>query len=869
MKCRNCLGMFIFSALLFGSSCSLSSSSARVSLVCDPGLGKVAQHGLTKLRAALVARGIEVDEADGPESATGDTVVIAGLSAGEGEAAALLSRLGVAALSEPESVLIRKVKEGQKPLFLVSGADERGLMYALLDVANRVGWANDPSAPLSEVSEASEAPFTRDRSVSVYTMNRAYWESRFYDEAYWTRYFDMLAADRFNKFLIVFGYETGGFMAPCYPYFFNTPGFPGVYMRDLTPDQQEKNRAALNRLIELAHDRGIEVAAGIWDHIFRGGVQSGGIEWTREYGDGPLPNTVAGVTTENLNAYTLAALEEFFKVFPDLDEVQFRIHEESGLKREEMGEFWREVFTMVKHERPDLLFEARGKGTPDSVIETALSLGVDLRMETKYWMEQMGLPYHPTHVNPPNQHDRRHGYADFLRYPKRYDMNWNLWNGGTARVLLWGDPDYVRRFVKTTYLYDSPNWNVNEPLATKMEAQHPDMKPFDLMPAEYRYYDYEFERYWHFYQLWGRLGYNPATPAEVWQHEFGRRFGAEAAPHVAAALHRASEILPHIVASVYPYRLFPTTRGWAERQSLGAKLASYARNETTDVQQFECFSDAAKRIREGGVTTRRTPEAVSRWFDAAADDVLAEVDRAVQTIGEHGGNEFDSTMTDLRILANLARFHARRAPAAVHYNLYRLSGDTREFDAAIAGEREAVAAWHSMVDAAGDRYTFNLAMGIDQMDLAGHWRDELAALEEDLADLEQQRRSLSPTEGETPPERHPVDRADITPPQVDGDRLDTAKPLEPLRITARVDDPSGVQSVRLRYRHVTQFEDYATLEMRSTDEPGVFAATVPGDFISPKWDFMYFIEALDKAGNGTQWPDLAKESPYIIVPLER
>ena len=30
-------------------------------------------------------------------------------------------------------------------------------------------------------------------------------------------------------------------------------------------------------MIRLAHERGIEVTAGIWDHIYRGGVQGGGI----------------------------------------------------------------------------------------------------------------------------------------------------------------------------------------------------------------------------------------------------------------------------------------------------------------------------------------------------------------------------------------------------------------------------------------------------------------------------------------------------------------------------------------------------------------------------------------------------------------
>ena len=37
----------------------------------------------------------------------------------------------------------------------------------------------------------------------------------------------MLAADRINSFIVIFGYENGGFMAPLYPYFFDVAEFPG------------------------------------------------------------------------------------------------------------------------------------------------------------------------------------------------------------------------------------------------------------------------------------------------------------------------------------------------------------------------------------------------------------------------------------------------------------------------------------------------------------------------------------------------------------------------------------------------------------------------------------------------------------------
>src|SRR6185436_1549691 len=103
----------------------------------------------------------------------------------------------------------------------------------------------------------------------------------------------------FNRVLLIFGYENGGFLAPPYPYFFDTPGFPGVHMIDVSAAQQQHNLAALNRIIELAHARGLTVTLGIWDHIYRAGVQTGGADWVDEFDGRPIPGSVAGVTTEN------------------------------------------------------------------------------------------------------------------------------------------------------------------------------------------------------------------------------------------------------------------------------------------------------------------------------------------------------------------------------------------------------------------------------------------------------------------------------------------------------------------------------------------------------------------------------------------
>jgi len=740
----------------------------------------------------------------------------------------------------------------------------------LLEVADRVGRAKSAAQPFSEVQDAQEKPFTPERALSIYTFNRAYWESRFYDEAYWARYLEVLARNRFNSLVVIFGYENGGFLAPCYPYFFDVEGFSGVRMVGITPEQQRRNLTALNRLIQMAHDRGVNFTVGIWDHIYRGGVQGGGIPGADEATQKPVPGLVWGVTAENLVPYTKAALAEFVRRVPTVDAIQFRMHDESGLKNSEQEGFWRDVFVMMKEQAPNLRLDLRAKGLPDSVIQSASDVGVKFRVTTKYWMEQMGLPFHPTHINKQNQFDRRHSYADLLRYPQRYKMHWRLWNGGTARVLLWGDPDYARRFAESAKLYDGDGFEVNEPLCTKMEAQPHDAAPFELLTPTHRYYDYEFERYWHFFQVFGRIGYNPDTPAEVWRGEFERRFGRDAAPFVENGMHLASRVLPRIVASCYPYSAFPMTRGWAEKQRLG-DLPAYAKAEGSDIQLFANFDEEAQLLIDGGETAKTRPAENSRWFAQTAADINTQMAGAEKNIGAHRSKEFDSTITDLKILSNLALFHSRRIPAAVSFRLFERTKDPKALDDAIAYERSAIDAWRQLVTAAGDFYAEDLMMGVRGASLCGHWKDELAALEKGFGALERQRRDFKETgQARSAPKYQPAaTTAGGHALLVIHHPVTSAPAGQPLTITADVRASGGVKWVRLRYRSVNQHLDYQTLPLLPTGAKDQFQAVIPTEQIAPTWDLMYFIEAMDQQGNGTIHPDLNKETPYVIVHWQR
>jgi len=848
-----------------------------ISIVTDNAPGVSVQHGLSKLTNALQVKNITFEKVSSLGEAKGKLIIVTGLSSGEGVAAQMLKKGNHKVPEVSEALTIWKTTWQNKPTWVISGFDDTGLMYGLLDVANRVSWSTDQKSPMSEVKEITEKPDVKERAISMYTMNRTYWESRFYDEAYWTRYLDMLAQDRFNSMVVIFGYETAGFLAPCYPYFFDTEEFSDVRMVGLTHEQQQHNLSAFNRLIKMAHDRGIRLTAGINSHIYRGGVQRGGLPGIKGELDQPQPGLVWGVNSDNLISYTKAALAKFVKVFPEIDGIIFFINDETGLKKSELLGFATDFFKVIKESTPKISLYVHSKGLTDPMIQSAEDIGIKINISPKYWMEQMGMPYHPTHINRENQFDRRHGYSNLLQYPQKYNIQWRLWNGGTTRILLWGDPEFARRFAESTHLYNGNGFDVNEPLATKMENQPHNAQPFDLLKPQYRYYDYEFERYWHFYQVFGRIGYNPKTSPEIWQKEFEIRFGKNAAPIVEKALHQASWVLPRIVASCYPYSCFPTTRGWAEKQRLG-DLPDYAKAEGSDIQQFASFDEEAQILIEGGETAKIRPSINSRWFEQTSTDINKLIAEANKTIGKNRNKEFNSTITDLNILSNLALYHSRRIPAAVSYRLFERTHDVSALDDAIAYERKAIEAWRQIVAAAGDVYADDLMMGVRQAEfmnmvhhLSGHWKDELVYLEKGLTSLEQKRLDFK-AEGAVKPAPH-YKVASI----VNYDTLFkiihqpvTIAPVDkPLKISIKASSVAGIKWVRLRYRNVNQEQDYQTLPMVSAGEKDTYQAIVPSEQINSKWDFMYFIEMMDNNGNGRIYPNLEKETPYIIVKLIR
>ena len=835
-----------------------------ISIITDPAMGQVAQHGMSKLTETLQDMGIPFETVGSIDDANGKSMIVIGLSEGAGPAASILKSGKRTVPSVSEALTVWKTRLQGKPVTVVAGYDDKGIMYALLDIAQRISWSN-VRAPMKFVKDVSTEPYVKERGIAMYTMHRRYWESRFHDENFWAGYFDMMARNRLNMLEILFGYENGGFMAPCYPYFFDVEGFPEVKMEDITPEQQKQNIDAMHRMIALAHERGIGVRLGVWDHIYRGGVQAGG---NREFEYDPersLPWQVTGLeTTGNLIPYTKAAFAKLLRTFPQLDAILFKTNNESGLRTEELHDFSVSFFETVAETAPNMHIDIHAKGLTDTLINTAVSLGIKFRIAPKFWMEQLGLPFSPTHINREDQRNNRHSYANMLRYPQRYEMLWKLWNGGTNRAFLWGDPEYVRRYAGSSHFFNSSAYVVYEPMATKMETQFHDVEPFELIKPQYQYYDQEYERYWYFFQVWGLVGYDPNTSTDIWDKEFEKRLGAKAAPVIQAALNEASWILPRIVAACYPYSFFPTTSAWPEKQRLG-DLPLYSRAEGSDLQQFASFDQEAQVLLGTFETGKTLPSTTSLWLQEVSESIDKKVADAVRKIKTEDNKEFNSTIVDLKMMSRLALYHSRRVPAAISYCLFQHTQDVAALDAAIAHEQNAIEAWKELVEAAGDVYADNILIG--RVPLSGHWRDELVFLERGIERLKEQRANFEPNRTVT---QAPVYKNAVA---ADNERFFSVKhaPVETspagqpvtIRINATAND--GIKWVRLQYRAVNQHLSFTMLPMTPTGDNNTFEATIPADKINTTYDLMYLIEMMDNNGQGFIYPNFNRETPYRVV----
>ncbi len=692
------------------SSSDPKNQARDVEIIVDGAIGKPAQFGIEQLIKILETKGYPFSTQESLTVSRAFNILLIGTLKGSNLIKKLKNEGKLSLLENKESLAVKRQKEGDKNILIISGADDRGLMYALLEIAQQIETLDARKNWYSSIKEVSESPLVPVRSMAILLHNEDCEKDWYYSKEHWQAYFGMLAANRWNAFNLIFSHQTP-YLSPLYAFHVNVDQHPEVKARGLAEEQRIKNLEMLRYISSLARERGINFTIGIWQQI----------AWAGKHQGSRQESMVTGLSRKNMYSYTYNALKNLLEECPDISTVQLRINHESGIDYDEQTDFYKNaVFKAIKDCGRRVLLETRNVGLLRETVQAALDVGLPTRVSHKYWGEHMVSPYHPTRIM------WTYSYGDWLKYPQKYQNMYQVWTLGSHRLFLWGDPDFVRRFAPTTRFQNAVGFEICAPLSQKGYGNEPGAWRI-FRDREREYYKWEFERYWSFYRLFGRLTYNPETSDEIWQREMRHRFGNEAVPEVARAYKTASRILPLIMGSAtidYNMGIWP-------EKDMGGLINFYLHFITFNKLRISNFIEFVDNTIEGKHSAKLTPEEIATRLEAIASECEKSIVLAENLI-KKPNKEFWATKKDFQILSGMARYFAQKIRAAYNLGFYYTLGDLSLLKKAISNASKGLEIWKKLSAVAEEIYYPNLVMGPGSY---GHWKDNIVFVKNDLEQL--------------------------------------------------------------------------------------------------------------------------------------
>ena len=247
------------------------------------------------------------------------------------------------------------------------------------------------------------------------------------------------------------------------------------------------------------------------------------------------------------------------------------------------------------------------------------------------------------------------------------------------------------------------------------------------------WYEFEDERYWFWYLLFGRLGYDPSCDADAWQREFNNRFGADAGADVLDAVSESSHYLPFITAAHLPSA---SVFGWWAERDTGGLLDAYLEVEPSDLAGFYGASEYVEDYLADSVRAKLTPLQIAERLERHAKAAEAALDRADGSVQSEARPEFRGIEADVRLCSGLARYHAHKLRAGLDLAFFYVAGAADRLRSARVHMQSARDQWQAIVDHTDGLYDDEMIFG-PVKDEAGTWKRLTPYLDHDLARLDE------------------------------------------------------------------------------------------------------------------------------------
>lgn len=838
-----------------------------VSIIVDPA-DKIAnsaqsQWAVGQLKQAVEDHGVTVKLCQKISQApSGDILVV--VSSGTSK---FTEKIGATVPKSPESFALINRKFSRHSVVLASGSDARGMIYALLELTDRVLYHDSVQAACTIPSPIIEQTKAKIRCVHKPFANTTEDLPEFYDKAFWDEYLTMLATERFNRLQWGTGQVSNfttsttvsikdGYFAFPYPYFVD---IGGVTVSNVSAAQRTANLEMLKYISDGCALRGLDFTFGIWNSNFY--VKS------EKYNIEGLSGDLGG---SQHTQYSQDALSAILAACPNITGLTFRVHYEGGIPPEN-SIYWKKLFSAVTpfvNQGRKIEIDMHGKNVVEEHLQAVLDSKATAVISPKKTAEQSGLPYHHASIrknernsipDPPTKllipGTSRYGYSNFLQEGRRWGVVHRLWPG-TQRQLLWGDPAFAAGFGRAAYFCGSDGIEWYEPLSfhgrggTGELGDKTSYSDTSLKPS-----GYAFHKFLYTYRVWGRCIYNPNTDPGAWKRFLDKRFG-KGADAMEIALGNASRVI--MLASTIQAASASWLDFWPEvfeglniTDGMPIHPTKDCMNpqrltSTFDPQLFAEIDLYAEALLTGNEyeLDKYTPLEVATWWENMSNTALSKIKEARSLVLNTNDAEFRRYDIDIRIMAHIGLYYGRKWRAAILYSIYRKTNDTKAKKEAVAMYTSAIEAWQQASEIGSVYKPF--PQGKKQ---SGVWSDRTPLF---IAD----RDAMAAIEFTTVTEitTHPgpattaIVTAKSTPSRPAANALHTPPTIfsrgSALNLVLETD--TTTQSAKLYYRRVYQAENWNVIDMNKMGNQ--FYVSIPAVYTQTDFPLQYYF-ALKKGAN--------------------
>ena len=615
----------------------------------------------------------------------------------------------------------------------ITGADERGAMYGVLDVAEQIRMGT----PWEKIENRSVKPKLDFRAIKYNLPWSAYRTSPALEQhqetckdlKYWEAFLDMMAENRFNVLSL--------WSLHPYTYMIKPKNFPeSSAFSDVEMVEWKK---LWSGIFAMAKERGIDTYLLNWN-IF---VSP---EFSKAHNVAPWSVSLSHIggkedTTNDLVVqYTKEIVTQLLDEYPDLTGLGITLGERMGGMTPEDRRTWldKTFFAGIAEAKRPTKFIYRAPLSANTGSGGTTSEEND-RLTRKQIESLSKNITGPVYVE--FKHNWSHGHSSpdlFMVHggplsdaywnpkPTRHKVVWTMRNEDMY-ILRWGQPDFVRNFIQQQ---DNKDYVGGAIIGSECYIPALD---YITKEGPHKIWTWAFQRQWLFYAVWGKLLYDPSTSDSRFEALFEERFGKGTGDDLLAAWKLASQVPLHFASfyrGTWDGSLY--TEGfssWIDKDD-GARtffgVDAFIKQAVLDTKRYVNIADFVKAsgVVESG---KLSPLALADVLDRDAAEAMKRV--ANLRAKAKPSATLECELTDIEAWSAYANYFAEKLRGSVALATAREKKDTAQQALAISAFERGLSHWKRLAELGGK---FNQLPILSNSKIPFSWESLTPAVEKDI-----------------------------------------------------------------------------------------------------------------------------------------